>query len=134
MVAKLRANHVIVDARLPKEYNEGHIDGAINLIGNGEIFEVKKTVGLPGDKNTPLVVFGGMKDGCQSGLNTGGACTRMLVESSLVLIMLRCPKRVSASGDTGEGRGQIGRAAECWGTRLTYRGRRALLHARSGLL
>lgn len=60
LVAKLKANAVLVDARVKKAYNQGHIDGAIHLAMDSNGFYKgcgPETVGLPDDKNTPIIVY-----------------------------------------------------------------------------
>lgn len=45
---------VVVDARIPSEYKDGHLPGAINIFDG--TFEQDKSR-LPGDKNLPLVFY-----------------------------------------------------------------------------
>lgn len=45
---------VVVDARIPSEYKDGHLPGAINIFDG--TFEQGKAL-LPGDKNLPLVFY-----------------------------------------------------------------------------
>jgi rhodanese-related sulfurtransferase len=51
-------NLIVLDVRTPKEYNEGHIDGAINIDFKADDFKAKLS-GL--DRNTPYLVH------CRSG-------------------------------------------------------------------
>ncbi|MHB1146875.1 MAG: rhodanese-like domain-containing protein [Lutibacter sp.] len=61
-------NQTIIDVRTPEEYNEGHIDGAININFNDAAFleQISKL-----DKSKPVYVY------CRSGKRSSAASAEM---------------------------------------------------------
>ena len=61
-------NQTIIDVRTPEEYNEGHIDGAVNINFNDENFKdkIEKL-----DKSKPVYVY------CRSGKRSSAASAEM---------------------------------------------------------
>lgn len=61
-------NQILVDVRTPEEFEEGHIDGAININVNDEAFkeQISKL-----DKSKPVFVY------CRSGKRSAAAAAEM---------------------------------------------------------
>ena len=62
-------NAVLVDVRTPFEYEEGHIEGAINI--NSETLEITVEEKLP-DKEVPIIVY------CRSGNRSKEAADKLV--------------------------------------------------------